>query len=800
MHPFKRNIYFLIVLPTALVLFLTGSYIFKNIDVKEAYWLSEGITEPVKIIKDKQGYITINAKSDYDAFFALGFSHARDRLWQLELQRRLAQGRLSEVLGAEALQRDVWMRTVGLNKAAELALHNLSSEARAVLEAYANGINAYIKTDIAFPPEFQLLDITMSEWQPQDSLVIMKLLSLNLSGTMWSEVVNMTATETLEPKLAQAIIENYPNDAPVVVSNQEILNQADGLIQTKAALEEIGVGGKYLGSNAWVVADRFTEGTGPILANDPHLNLQIPAPFYFTHLKGSKLDVQGMTLVGLPVVVFGHNDDITWGVTNMMADTQDLFLEQVNGADAKMYKENGEWKAFDVRREKIYVKQAFPASLNPEFKPVEIDVRSTVRGPIISDATNFVDNVISLRWTALDANDTSFDGFLKLNYAKNWEQFRSSLAMVGSPSLNFLYADKNNNIGYQAVGKIPQRQNGEGQFPLPGWNSTNQWQGYIPFRELPMSFNPEKGYIVSANNKIVGSEYPYFISHDWAPPYRAQRIEALIASKSSPLTIEDMIDFQGDTLDLSAQKLVQLLTQYEGDSVVHKQAVSILRSWDLDMGADSVGAAIYFSWFRHLKQKVLAPQLEASWHRTSQANVFDHFINNTSADQLASMISSKTDNWCAASQSSRCQQELSSSLSDAIDELSLLLGSDMEQWQWGKVHKVVYQHVPFSNMNMLDSIFERRVGNGGSPNTVNVASADFVETEGYIQSSGASFRQITQINESEIKHLHMNSTGQSGIVFSPAYDDVVEPFLNLEFHRSSRDSTEVSETIINLKK
>jgi len=767
MNPFSRNFLLLVIVPFSLMLAILSLYLYKLLSYPDEYIVDYNLSSKIEIHRSTSGAVSIESENDLDTFFAIGFAHAQDRLWQLEFQRRLANGTLSEVMGRNFLSQDIWIRTLGISTSSNNAWFSLSSEAQDALQAYSDGINAYLATESALPPEFILLDISPQEWEPTDSLAIVKLLSLNLSGTMWNEVVNTTASYLLDEHYLRDIIPAYPKKSPVVVSSLETPNSLQKLLETRKNLQRVGVGEKYAGSNAWVIANERTIGNGPILANDPHLSLQVPAPFYYAHLKGDALNVKGMTLVGLPVVIFGMNNSIAWGATNMMADTQDLFYERINTKKGGEYKRDISWKKFSNRVERINVRADFPSALRSEYLPVEINVKSTDIGPIVSDSTNLIGTPASLKWTALEPHDTSFESFYKLNYATDWHDFRGALKKLVSPSLNFLYADFNNNIGYQAAGKIPLRKGKlKGQFPADGWDISNHWVGYIPFEELPYSFNPKKGYIISANNKIVDDSYPYFISYDWAPPYRALRIEQLISQ--SPISISDTISHQSDTVDISAEKLLGVFLNFETIDKRQISALNQLKDWDMNMSKNSTAATIFYSWSRHLKRVILEKNLKHSWHIPVEKNVFDYLRDEITNDQLVKIISDKSNRWCDTS-SVNCEIELSISLNHTLDELTKLSGRNPENWKWGDVHKAVYTHTPFSNANFLADFFEIEIPSSGSPNTINAANANFVETEGYLQTSGTSFKQILQLNQGAHEYIYTNSTGQSGVVFSRNY-------------------------------
>lgn len=753
--------------------------------------IKAGVLQPVEITRDEHGVAFINARTDRDAFFALGFVHAQDRLWQLELQRRIAGGRLSEVFGRSAVPQDSWMRALGLYEAAEMSWQKLSPEARASLTAYAGGVNAWLAQNPVLPPEFLALGVRPAPWREVDSLAWSKVFALNLSNNMWNETSNLVASQYLSREQMVDLLGYSQSDLSAAAGTAGVLNEPTlaGLLAFREGLEGgMKVGGRYAGSNAWVVSGRLMEGGQAALANDPHLGVQMPSPWYVARLKGDRLDVSGMTLVGLPPVIFGQNGHIAWGGTSLMADVQDLYIEQPNPAAPSQYRHGDAWVDFEVRAETINVRAEFPSSLRAPAEPVQIRFRKTLDGPVVSDIIGAFDQPVALRWTALDPDDTSYESFLRVNYARDWDTFRDSFQTYVAPALNMLYADSSNNIGSIGVGRIPIRAKGEGRLPAPAWTNEYGWKGYIPFKDWPQRFNPEEGYIVTANDKPVGPDYPYFISADWAPPNRARRIEQLLrdrVSKGELLTLDYVSRMQGDTTDLSVRGLLDYLKQVSPNGAEQQRALGHLRAWEGDMAAGSRGAAIFFVWARHLREGLFGARLQGAWNKQRQRAEIDRIISNTSYDQILRALTERPSSWCggaADDAAAPCAPLLSHSLDMTLKELRKLRGSDMESWRWGDIHQTFYEHLPFSQINLVGSVFERKIPSGGSPDTINVANAVYQKSTGYDQTFSAGFRQVIQVKGAATRHLYMNSTGQSGNVLSAHYDDMIEPFRDVRFY------------------
>lgn len=747
--------------------------------------------DTVDITRDAWGVPVITGARDEDVYFGMGYAHAQDRMWQMEIQRRIVQGRLSEVFGKDMLQQDAWMRTLGLQRAAQSAWPALSEPAQASLKAYANGVNAWLKEGHPLPVEFMLLRVDPAPWTEIDSLAWSKMFALNLAGNLRTETTKYVALQTLTREQASFFFPGQETAAPIAKdgSTQDVLAGALAQIglRRQTMEQELLIGGRYVGSNAWVLSGKFTADGGALLANDPHLGLQIPSVWYPVIQRGQRLHAKGMSLVGLPPVIFGQNEHIAWGGTNLMADTQDLFLERLDDKNRNRYLAGEQWETIETRVEHIQIAAEFPAVLRKPIRPVRLEVRSTRNGPIINGVNGGVDQPVSLRWTVLDEGDRSYESFYRLSYAQDWNSFRDLFRDYVAPALNMLYADHAGNIAYLAVGRIPVRNRSDGSLPVPGWDSSYGWKGFIPFDELPVKYNPEKGYIVSANDKPVDDAYPYFISNDWAPPERAERIEGMLRErieKSGHAGLEDFETMQGDVVSLSARKLLPLLLSVEPKGKVERSALDILRSWDGTMSKESVGASIFNVWTKHLRAQLFSSAVREDWAKGRERAYLKGALQNAPLDVLQSALTDTRGVWCTpdgADGSRRCPEVLAQSLTSAVKELAKLVGSDMDDWKWGRIHRRVYRHQPFSQVKVLSSVFEKEIPSGGGEDTIDVSGYVFRESEGYFGNHGAGFRQIMQLGGKTDAHVFMNSTGQSENVFSQHYSDMLAPFERTEY-------------------
>src|SRR5688572_27819374 len=479
-----------------------------------------GLRAETEVLRDRHGIPHIYATSLEDAHFALGFVHAQDRLWQMEISRRIGSGRLAEILGPAALEADRFMRTLGLRKVAEANLRHLDDESRRLLDAYAAGVNAFLARDPVLPPEFWLLNVKPELWTPIDSVVWTKVMAWDLGNNWRSELLRLRLSRTLSTERIQEFLPPYPGDAaPRLPDLRAFYSSLEKNPAPRPAFsEKSGSDPDFLlGSNSWVVSGARSASGKPVLANDPHLGLTAPPVWYFAHLHAPGLDVIGGTLPGVPAILVGRNDRIAWGLTNTGADVQDLYLEKLD-------------THFDEHEELIKVKGASDERLV---------VRSSRHGPVISDVSRSAleaaprGYALALAWTALAEDDLTMQAGVKISRARDWEEFLGAARDLHSAPQSVSYADVDGNIGFISAGRVPLRKPANdlhGLAPAPGWDARYDWTGYIPFEQLPQAFNPASGTVVLANHKVVPPKYPHAITYEWQPPYRARRIQELLSA------------------------------------------------------------------------------------------------------------------------------------------------------------------------------------------------------------------------------------------------------------------------------
>lgn len=744
-----------------------------------------GTDGPIEIIRDAEGVPHIYATTDHDAFYGLGYVHAQDRLWQMEMQRRIGAGRLSEILGEATLSIDKFQRTLGYYRAAQADLKIIEARSRQALEAYAAGVNQWLSEGHTLPPEFVLLGVKPTPWQPVDSLVWQKMMSWDLGGNYDVELLYQQLAQAVGPERTAQLLPDYPAEGVSVLAGLDFDSQAAASLLSIDRLLETGFGhgGREAGSNNWVVAGSRTATGLPLLADDPHLGTSIPSIWYLAELQGETLHVVGATFPGLPAVVIGHNERVAWGVTNMGPDVQDLYVERLNPANPNQYAVDGSWQTIQVVEEVIEV--------DGKEQPLRWAARSTRHGPLISDVSD-TGVPLALQWTALQPGDTTIDAFISGNYANNWTEFVTALEKFVTPSQNFVYADVDGNIGYYAPGRIPIRAEGhDGRAPVPGWSSAYEWQGFIPFAELPQLYNPPEGYIATANNRVVDDSYPYLLGTDWAPPYRAERIVELLeqpARKGDKLTLADMLAMQADQTSTQVRMLLPFLLETPPQNERQAAAIELLHTFDGEMRRDSAAAALYQAWMVHLERALFEDDLRASLFEEMSTRANPIFLTNILNDPALGAV------WCdqvLTAPVESCTDTAQHALDAALDDLSARMGETMSDWRWDRIHLTQYPHNPFSEVDLLKGIFHRSIANGGDRYTVNVAPVQLAEP--YLQNNSPGYRQVVDLADFNNSRF-MITTGQSGNVLSEHYDNLIRRHRDVEYLPMSFGRAQVSRT------
>lgn len=766
---------------------LVGAYLWQSLPVTSGQIETGVIAASVTISRDDFAVPTIEAANDLDAYRVLGFVHAQDRLWQMDMHRRLASGRLSEIAGEQLLPSDSFFRTLGLYRNAQKIWKRMSESNKQILQAYVNGVNLGIHQLRRPPVEYALLGVEVEAWTPEDSIVLHQLLAWQLSSNMGAESLRARLIQRLGLEPANQLMPAVPASAAAVTDTQA----SDWKLRALSpALAKLFAPLTYVGSNSWVVSGKFTRSGGALLANDPHLPLSLPSIWYLASLKGQSLSVSGATLPGLPFVVIGRNAKIAWGLTTMMADTQDVVLERLNPRNPRQYWNGVRYEDMVVTNESIRIKQEL---LKPARPPVEVQVRRTSHGPLLSDVGGPINGFpYSVRWTGDDDDDGGTIGALiRLNYASNWQEFNDALSTYVAPIHNFVYADTQGNIGFLSPGKFPIRSAGAGSVPAVGWNAAPVWSGWIPYGEVPRRFNPAEGYIVTANNKVVDEHYPYHITHDWVDSYRADRIAAqlrgLITQSQGKLTYEHMRSLQLDTVGFDQMEgVLPALKRLSPRGERQAAALALVRAWDGEMGQDSVAATVVTTWLAHLNAILVQRKLGEQGRLDQEGKQLFSLLNHLNYPLLRQVLGGDASGWCGAATSPPCRDSLFLALERTLDELSARLGADMSKWQWGKLHKAQYPHFPFSEAKLSPTmpaspsslfarLFHRELPAAGADNTINVAPVSLDRESRYLQFYGATYRQIVDLKDGADSWFSVN-TGESGNPFSAHYFDLAAPY------------------------
>ncbi len=730
-----------------------------------------GLDAPVEIVRDAHAIPHIYAQSPRDGAFAMGYVHAQDRLWQLEMQRRIGAARLAEVVGEPGVTTDKFLRTLGIYRVAERNFERLAPETQAIYEAYAAGVNAYLETRSGLmPPEFLLLGHEPEPWRPADSLVWLKIMAWDLGDNFSDELLRARLADKLDPAQLQDLWAQHPDDpAPALPAVPSALGPAAVDYRAlAAALPKETVSG--LGSNGWVLSGEHTESGKPLLANDPHLRLEVPSVWYLAHISTPDFESVGATLPGLPFPLIGRTSDFAWGLTNTGPDVQDLFIERIDPDDPARYLAPEGSLPFEVRNETINVSGE---------EPIALTVRTTRHGPVISDvleeSAEFLEegHVLAFAWTALDDDDLSAQALVRATTAADWEGFVDGLRDFTVPQQTVVFADRDGNIGTIAPGRVPVRASGQGHMPVPGWTGAYDWVDRVPFEELPRAYNPAQGRIVNANNRMVPLDYPHYLTDDWTPPYRAQRIEALLDARPAH-DVESFTAIQQDLVSLAAARLVPVLLEHAepaGDTA--RQALAMLAAWDHRMGRDSAEALIYMAWARELMHALFADEL---------GDVFEDYWNIRT--EVIHRALGERPQWCddvTTAEQESCAAVVSRALTVSLEYLAVTHGHDMADWRWGEAHAVRMKSRILGEIPAVGSWFEVNMESGGEKETLKAGGFDVADEERpFAQNHGAGYRAVYDLAEPE-RSVFIISTGQSGNPLSSHYEDYAEPWRDGEY-------------------
>ena len=783
-------------------LWLVGLSLLSAFALALAYWYSaqsnisgkrtiKGLEDSIAITFDAVDIPHIKAKSQADAYFALGYLHASERSWQLEMNRRIASGRLSEILGNDAVKIDRFIRTLGIKRAAERQFDRYPVSAKRILQAYADGVNAgNAQLGWALPVEYFLTGSKPGHWSPTDSVAWMLMMAYDLGGNWQKELQRLELSQYLTTKQVWEVMP--PNEPGDPVSNMDfsklyrelkVFHPRPGSAENKplnlpttelSQWEHMG-GKDGVGSNNWALSGKLSTTGKPLLSNDPHLGLSTPAIWYFAHLEAPGINTIGATLPGIPGVVLGRTDKFAWSFTNTGPDVQDLYLEEIDSKNPGMYRGPDGPLPFKVHQEIIDIKGS---------PSLTFLVKESRHGPIISDsyarAKRTIDAerfALALRWTALDIENQSVVGLLEMNRAADLDQFKQALRKNYAPMQNVVMADTEGNIAYQAAGIAPKRTLHQGLYgvaPAPGWERQYDWNGYVPFEQLPASNNPEQGWIATANQRIIATNDPNPLTGDWELPARYDRIVDLIKSKSMH-SLEDMKTMQGDTLSLAATPLLQLFKSSTSSHPLSTKAMEISKDFDGNMKVDSAAALLFNAWADQLTRNL--------FNRLGYLFTENYGARNYRAP-LLNQVNNPNSPWCddpKTAQIESCQESSNKALDKALDYLSKEYGDDPKTWAWGKAHIAISEHRPFSKVPLLGNLFNIKTPFPGDSFSINVGRLELMQSKNpYETLQAPSLRTAYDLSDLE-KSLFIYQTGQSGWVQSKLYRNMNTLWANNEY-------------------
>ena len=763
-----------------------------------------GLDGPVEVYRDAYGVPHIYASTQHDLFVAQGYVHAQDRFWQMDFWRHQGAGRLSELLGSSLVDTDKFLRTLGWERIAKEELELLDAQSSFILSSYAEGVNAYLSahsgTELAL--EYAFLPILNRGYQPAawtslNSLTWAKAMAWDLRRNLDTEIDRALLAKTLTPKQIDELYPPYPSDHPEIVpgftsgqSSTSSLQPANLPAQTLrslqtqlAALDAITGGGfEGIGSNSWAISSDLTNTGMPILVNDPHLGAQMPSIWYEVGLhclpktEDCNMDVYGYSFAGVPGVVIGHNDRIAWGFTNVGPDVMDLYIEKINPENPNQYEFQGEWVDMQVVTEQIEVAGG---------EIIEHTVRVTQHGPIITadyGLETFAEDAgievpenyaLAVNWTALEPSCV-FCSIWKFNSAQNWDDFRAAAREFVVPAQNLLYADVDGNIGYQMPGNIPIRVDGHnGMDAVPGWTGEYEWQGYIPFDELPFSFNPPSGYIATANNAVVGTDYPYLITYQWSYGYRAQRIVDMLESAPGPIDFAYIQQMQGDNYELMTEALLPVLMQIPLEDAALEEARALLSGWDGQLDMDSAPAALYMAFWRNLLNLTFVDDLPEDYNVGVESGAKE-IVRNLIAEPDSAWWDDKTTPEVEAR-----DDIFAAAFAAGLKEIQKLQGKDPANWAWGDLHTITFHNQVMSSFPFIANAFDRGpYPTAGGAAIVNATGWD--ESAPYVVDWLPSMRMIVDMGDLT-NSLVVNTTGQSGHPYHPNYIDQADLWRNIQY-------------------
>ncbi len=756
-----------------------------------------GLGEPVRVVRDAEGIAHVEATSQLDAVAALGFVHAQDRLWQMEVLRMVGQGRLSELFGEPTIDTDIFLRTVDLAGASRASYDGLQPATRALLDAYADGVNAFInrKTRLLEPslhPEFLILGHKPEPWEGWQSVLTLKVMALTLGGNMGQEIKRLAlAARGLSAREIDDLVRYGPKDRPPRLPDLRPLygfppagktarGDADGE-RLETAYFDLAWPTGVTASNNWVISGQRTKSGKPLLANDPHLGLTAPALFYLAHLsyehEGEALNLIGASLPSTPLILLGRNDRVAWGFTTSYLDSQDLFVERIHPQHDDQYLSADSWRQFDTRQVTINVKGR---------DPVTFTRRETVHGPVLPERYRGLGDILpsrhvaALQWIALAKDDTTMDAAIRLPHSRDVGEFMQALRGVVVPMQSIVVADVDGRTGFMAPARVPVRDPTNavmGRAPVPGWLPEYDWKGWLTFGQLPRVENPPSGIWATANSNFLPAGYTHHITFDWGRHFRRERIGEVVEGMEGRHDVDTTIAAMADTRSNALVRMRdEALAQMPVGAAINPDLLAALRAWNGHMEANKPEPLVVMAWFKAMAKAMLEDDLGKD---------FRHFASGDITVVLGILETGGARDWCdntKTAETESCGMIALESLQAAIGELETTYGRDWRDWRWGEAHMSYGEHRPFAAVGALARFFNVEVPSGGGPYTLRRGQTDFSEDHPYRSRHASVYRAVYDLSDMD-NSLFIQATGQSGHFLSPLYRNFAERWAKVEFVR-----------------
>ena len=769
----KKFIIYIISLVTVIVIFVAIWFVHPLPKVKGELSIKH-LKQVVEVYTDEFGVPHVFAKNEDDLFFTAGYIAARDRLFQLSLVGLALKGELSSVLGPGLLETDIYFRTWKIHEMGKKLVNNMLPINRVVFENFCDGINYRIEKEMNdLPIEFKILNFKPLRWDPTMVAGYARMMAHEMSGSWMPEVV-FGAVENFfgRDKLLELIPGGELDHPQIVRSFDSSLKFAyDKILESEYVLRNLfGDFSADIGSNSWVVSGLKTNTGLPFLANDPHLAFTQPPRWYEIHLNGGRFNVSGVCIAGIPIPVIGQNERTAWGFTNTMVDDLDFFIEEIHPNDKSLYKRDNEWLKIKSKKEIFKIKGQ---------KDTTIIIKSTHHGPIISDIHKILkggNKVLSMSWTGHWVTG-EMDAWVALTTMENWNDFTNGVEQFGVPGQNIVYADIDGNIGWRPAVFIPVRKEGFSMLPRPGWDSSYDWKGKVPYNQMPFIYNPKEGYISTANNKIIDDSFPYYISGLWADPSRASRINDRLKEKDK-YTMEDMASIQLDYFSKFAETITPKILDYGhiARTTEEVRAIKFLEEWDFIEDADSEAALVFHSIINKIIENIYSDELSILGPKYVEAYLGLKYITKRNLREIIKgKYSSWVDDVSTKGNIETIDEIISKSITSGIKSIIEIYGSNWTNWKWGEAHMLTHKHILGKNP-ILNYLFNLNVGpfkSGGSDVTPNAGG--YSTPKSFLQTSGASMRRIVDLHDLN-NTKSILPTGQSGLPRSKHYSDQVEMY------------------------